>query len=146
MPLGSTYGGCWFWKPLLHPHDFCQGRSTPKCRAKPDLHSETPKLCFVFCLNIRPFPLQKCRRLQIQKINTPTEASQAELSRIMSQLNDLGETETEMLAEQKTIESSISVLRTEKEDVEALITNELNPKANELKKMLRSYRGVCLVK
>jgi len=69
-----------------------------------------------------------------------TEASQSELNRIMAHLNDLDETEKDVLAEQRAIEMSLSALSAEKSEVESLVTNELNPKAHELTQMLKSYR------
>jgi len=68
------------------------------------------------------------------------EASNAELSRIINQLNDLADAEKTVFADRNEIEAALASLDTECADVEALIKNELQPKAQSLKKTLNEFR------
>lgn len=60
------------------------------------------------------------------------EASRAELTRIMAQLNGLGETEADVQQEQADIEAELVALRDKRTDIETLINDQLCPKADAL--------------
>lgn len=70
------------------------------------------------------------------------EASQAELTRILSQFDGLSEAEQDILRERREIEEEIAALTAEKSDAEALINNQLKPKVQEFTRMLTDYRAV----
>jgi len=70
------------------------------------------------------------------------EASQAELARILSLFDGLNEAEQDILRERDEIEIELVDLTAKKSDVEALINNQLKPKAKEFTQMLSDYRAV----
>lgn len=74
------------------------------------------------------------------------EASRAELTRIMAQLNGLGETEADVQKEQAEIEAELATLCSKRTDIEALISEQLRPKADELQDTLKSYRAYIRLK
>ena len=74
------------------------------------------------------------------------EASRAELTRIMAQLNGLGETEADVQKEQADIEAELATLRSKRIDIEALISEQLRPKADELQNTLKNYRAYIRLK
>lgn len=71
------------------------------------------------------------------------ESAQAELHRITSQMNGLVETEKELASEKEEISVELAELERQREDIEKMIQEELQPKANDLKKTHDDYR-VCI--
>lgn len=74
------------------------------------------------------------------------EASRAELSRIMAQLNGLGEAESDVQKEQIDIENELVELRSKRKDVEVLIDEQLRPQADALQDALENYRAYIRLK
>ena len=70
------------------------------------------------------------------------ETSQAELARIMSQYDGLTEAEQDVTCERTEIEKELSTLIESKSNIEALINDELKPRAHEFTQMLISYRAI----
>lgn len=68
------------------------------------------------------------------------KSAQAELHRITSQMNGLVETEKELLAEKEDIAAQLKQLETQRDDIEKIIQEELQPQADSLKKMHDDYR------
>lgn len=74
------------------------------------------------------------------------EASQAELARIVAQLNGLGAAEADIQKEQAGIENELSKLRSRRTDIEMLISEQLRPRAEELQGALKKYRDYISLK
>lgn len=74
------------------------------------------------------------------------EASRAELTRIIAQLNGLGETEVDVQKEQTDIEAELTALRAQRTDIETLISEQLRPKADALQDTLKNYRAYIRLK
>jgi hypothetical protein len=74
------------------------------------------------------------------------EASRAELSRIMAQLNGLGEAESDVQKEQIDIENELVELRSKRKDIEVLINEQLRPQADALQDALENYRAYIRLK
>lgn len=68
------------------------------------------------------------------------EASRSELGRIVAQMEGLEAAEADAKAELTEIEAELMVLRTKRENIESIISEELRPKANDLHEMLNNYR------
>lgn len=68
------------------------------------------------------------------------ESAQAELHRITSQMNGLVETEKELASEKEEISEELAKLERQREDIEKMIQEELQPKADALKKTHDDYR------
>lgn len=68
------------------------------------------------------------------------ESAQAELHRITSQMNGLVETEKELASEKEEISEELAKLERQREDIEKMIQEELQPKADALKKTHEDYR------
>lgn len=68
------------------------------------------------------------------------KSAQAELHRITNQMNGLVETEKELTAEKEGISSQLAELETQRDDIERIIQEELQPQADNLKKMHEDYR------
>lgn len=68
------------------------------------------------------------------------KSAQAELHRITSQMNGLVETEKELVTEKEEIEVQLVELEKQRDDIEKMIQEELQPKADSLKKMHDDYR------
>ena len=68
------------------------------------------------------------------------KSAQAELHRITSQMNGLVETEKELIAEKENIAAQLKQLETQRDDIEKIIQEELQPQADSLKKMHDDYR------
>lgn len=68
------------------------------------------------------------------------KSAQAELHRITSQMNGLVETEKELLAEKEDIAAQLKQLKTQRDDIEKIIQEDLQPQADSLKKMHDDYR------
>ena len=64
----------------------------------------------------------------------------------MAQLNGLGETEADVQKEQADIEAELATLRSKRTDIEALISEQLRPKADELQDTLKNYRAYIRLK
>ncbi len=69
------------------------------------------------------------------------EAAGAELSRIISQMDGLSETEADVQREQSEIEAELATLRAKRTDIETMITDQLRPHADSLQKALIGYRS-----
>lgn len=74
------------------------------------------------------------------------EAAKAELSRIVAQLNGLAATEEDVRKEQAEIENELQTLRSKRADIEAMIDEQLRPKADALQTALTSYRSYISLK
>lgn len=68
------------------------------------------------------------------------ESAQAELHRITSQMNGLIETEKELSTEKEEISIELEKLEKQRDDIEKMIQEDLQPKADSLKKMHEDYR------
>lgn len=68
------------------------------------------------------------------------ESAQAELHRITSQMKGLVETEKELASEKEEISEELAKLERQREDIEKMIQEELQPKADALKKTHGDYR------
>lgn len=68
------------------------------------------------------------------------ESAQAELHRITSQMNGLVETEKELASEKEEISEELAKLERQREDIDKMIQEELQPKADALKKTHEDYR------
>lgn len=68
------------------------------------------------------------------------EASASELQRIKLQLTDLLQAESDIVNERSELSEQLQSLLAEKDNVEALLNQELKPKVAELKQSLQSYR------
>jgi len=74
------------------------------------------------------------------------ETARAELTRIISQLEGLGETEIDVKKEQTAIQTQLADLKAQRADVELLINEQLRPKANELTQSLQNYSAYVQIK
>lgn len=74
------------------------------------------------------------------------EASRSELGRIVAQMEGLEAAETDAKAELAEIEAELITLRAKREDIEFLISEQLRPKADNLREMLNSYRAFIRLK
>ena len=74
------------------------------------------------------------------------EASRRELSRIVAQLEGLEAAEADVKAELAAIEAELISLRAKREDIETLISEQLRPKAENLRKILTNYRSYISLK
>ena len=68
------------------------------------------------------------------------ESAQAELHRITNQMNGLADTENELIEEKREIESNLEELETNRSKIEKVIQEQLQPKAEALRKMHDDYR------
>lgn len=68
------------------------------------------------------------------------EASRGELARIVAQLEGLEAAEADVKTELAQIEMELTALRAKREDIESLISEQLRPKADNLREMLNNYR------
>jgi hypothetical protein len=69
------------------------------------------------------------------------ESAQAELHRITSQMNGLIETEKELSTEKEEISIELEKLEKQRDDIEKMIQEDLQPKADSLKKIHEDYRA-----
>lgn len=74
------------------------------------------------------------------------EASRGELARIVAQIDGLEAAEADVKAELVEIESELTILRAKREDIESLISEQLCPKADDLREMLNNYRAFIRLK
>lgn len=79
-------------------------------------------------------------KLPIRNKKTYIESAQAELDRIMIQMNGLEETENDLKMEKDEIDENLKKLQAKREDIENIIKKDLQPKADALKQSLNSYR------
>ena len=69
------------------------------------------------------------------------KSAQAELSRIMAQMNGLEATEQDLTEEKESIQTSLSELEKRRTELEDLIDKKLQPKADSLQNTLNGYRA-----
>lgn len=74
------------------------------------------------------------------------EASRGELMRIVAQLEGLEAAAADVRAELTEIEAELTALRAKRENIEALISEQLRPRAEKLQEMLNSYRAFIRLK
>lgn len=74
------------------------------------------------------------------------EASRGELARIVAQLEGLEAAEADVKTELAQIEMELTALRAKREDIESLISEQLRPKADNLREMLNNYRASIRLK
>lgn len=74
------------------------------------------------------------------------DSAQAELNRITQQMNGLAETERDIKKEKEEIECSLKELQSQRDSIETMIGNELQPKAESLKNSLNGYRAYIQLK
>lgn len=74
------------------------------------------------------------------------DSAQAELDRITVQIDGLAETEKDLEKEKSEIDISLKELQTKRDNIEAMIENELQPKADALREYLNSYRAFIQIK
>ena len=74
------------------------------------------------------------------------EASRGELARIVAQLEGLEAAEADVKTELAQIEMELTALRAKREDIESLISEQLRPKADNLREMLNNYRAFIRLK
>ena len=74
------------------------------------------------------------------------EASRGELARIVAQIDGLEAAEADVKAELVEIESELTLLRAKREDIESLFSEQLRPKADDLREMLNNYRAFIRLK
>lgn len=74
------------------------------------------------------------------------EASRGELARIVAQLEGLEAAEADVRAELAEIKAKLTSLRAKREDIESLISEQLRPKADNLREMLNNYRAFVRLK
>lgn len=72
---------------------------------------------------------------------TYIESAQAELDRILVQMNGLEETERDLKTEKNEIDVNLNDLQSKREHIELMIQKELQPKADELRQSLNNYRA-----
>ena len=78
--------------------------------------------------------------------HTYIQSAQAELRRITSQMNGLAETESELVNEKNAIESQLAELESQRDDIERIIQEDLQPEADSLRKLLDDYRIYIQIK
>lgn len=90
-------------------------------------------------------PTQSCPfcegKLPVRNKKSYIDSAQAELSRIMVQMNGLEETENELITEKAEIDGELNNLQEKREQIEHTIQKELQPKAEELRQSLNNYRA-----
>lgn len=80
-------------------------------------------------------------KIPIRNRDSYIESARAELSRIILQLNGLNETEIAIEAERKEIAANIEQLNSEKQQLEELIKQNLQPQITVLQETLTKYRA-----
>lgn len=79
-------------------------------------------------------------KLPVRNRKSHIESAQAELNRILVQMNGLEETETDLQKEKEEIAASLKELQKKKAQIDDTIKKELQPKADELRSSLANYR------
>lgn len=74
------------------------------------------------------------------------EASRGELARIVAQLDGLEAAEADVKTELSQIETELTALRAKRENIESLISEQLRPKADNLREMLSNYKAFIRLK
>ena len=74
------------------------------------------------------------------------EAAQAELNKITGQLDGLSETERDIATEQSDISKQLDELTEKREEIEKLISQELQPKADAFRESLNGYKSYIQIK
>lgn len=95
------------------------------------IKSVTPNTTCPFCES----------KIQPKKNVSYIKAAQAELSRIVSQINGLTEAENDAKDEQKDILEKIKELKASRTNIENLIAEELKPRVERLSILLAAYKG-----
>lgn len=85
-------------------------------------------------------------KITARKKESYIESSQAELDRIMLQMNGLEEAEKDLDDEKKEIDDNLQLLQDQRDSIEAMIEKELQPKADALKQSLNGYRTYIQIK
>ena len=74
------------------------------------------------------------------------DSAQAELNRITLQIDGLDETEKDIEAEEAEIDATLKELKAKRDSIEAMIEEELQPKADALRESLNAYRAFIQIK
>lgn len=85
-------------------------------------------------------------KLPARNKKTYIESAQAELDRIMLQMNGLEETENDLNQEKQEIDENLKALQTKRDSIETMIEKELQPKADALRQSLNGYRTYIQIK
>lgn len=85
-------------------------------------------------------------KLPARSKKTYIESAQAELDRIMLQMNGLEDTEKDLNQEKQEIDKNLKVLQTKRDNIETMIEKELQPKADALRQSLNVYRTYIQIK
>lgn len=101
-----------------------------------EMENVTPNAICPFCEGTIP---SKSKKSYI-------ESAQAELHRITNQMNGLIETENELTAEEVEITAQLIELKSQRDDIDNIIQEELQPEAEALKKALNDYRSYIQIK
>lgn len=79
-------------------------------------------------------------KISIKDKKSYIKSAQAELHRITSQMNGLVETEKDLVSEKENISAQLAEMELKRNDIERIIQDELQPQADNLKKMHDDYR------
>ncbi len=85
-------------------------------------------------------------KLPARNKKTYIESAQAELDRIMLQMNGLEDTEKDLNQEKQEIDENLKALQTKRDSIETMIEKELQPKADALRQSLNGYRAYIQIK
>ena len=85
-------------------------------------------------------------KLPVRDKKSYIDSAQAELDRITLQMDGLAETEKDLEAEKAEIEAALKELQAKRNSIEAMIENELQPKADALRESLNGYRAFIQIK
>ena len=85
-------------------------------------------------------------KLPARNKKTYIESAQAELDRIVLQMNGLEETEQDLNLEKQEINENLKALQSKRDSMETKIEKELQPKADALRQSLNGYRAYIQIK
>lgn len=85
-------------------------------------------------------------KLPARSKKTYIESAQAELDRIMLQMNGLEETENDLNHEKQEIDDNLKSLQAKRDSIETMIEKELQPQADALRQSLNGYRAYIQIK
>lgn len=85
-------------------------------------------------------------KLPLRNKKTYIESAQAELDRILLQMNGLEETEDDLNQEKSEIDEKLKALQAKRDSIETMIEKELQPKADALRQSLNRYRTYIQIK
>lgn len=85
-------------------------------------------------------------KLPVRSKKTYIESAQAELDRIMLQMNGLEETENDLNQEKQEIDENLKSLQAKRDSIETMIEKELQPQADALRQSLNGYRAYIQIK